>query len=317
MNGKRKTQTEFVNEVNSKYNGEYTVVGNYINAKTKIEFKHNNCNKNFFMTPSNILYGQGCPHCRYIKCSNSQLMSTDDFKKEVYNLVGDEYSVLSEYKGRYKDVLFKHNLCNTEFHMKPTTFVNKGSRCTNKNCFHHRMSMVMRDDESTFKEKFDNRSNGEYELLSTYELSHKKILIKHLTCGNKFKMKPNNFIFGQGCPYCNISKAELKIRNFCINNDIKYIWQKSYDDLTGINDGLLFYDFYFPNNNFLLEYQGEFHDGTLVDKCQSKEKLLTQQEHDRRKRQYAKDHDIKLLEIWYWDFENIEEILSRELGLVT
>ena len=40
-----------------------------------------------------------------------------------------------------------------------------------------------------------------------------------------------------------------------------------------------------------------------------------QQEHDKRKRQYAKDHNIKLIEIWYWDFDKIESILEKELGL--
>lgn len=31
------------------------------------------------------------------------------------------------------------------------------------------------------------------------------------------------------------------------------------------------------------------------------------------KRQYAKAHNIKLLEIWYWDFDNIEEILNKNI----
>ena len=91
------------------------------------------------------------------------------------------------------------------------------------------------------------------------------------------------------------------------------IIQKKYKDLTGVNSGLLSYDFYIPQKNILIEYQGEYHDGTAGN--QTNEEFIIQQEHDRRKRQYAKDHNIKLLEIWYWDFDNIEEILSRELGL--
>ena len=41
--------------------------------------------------------------------------------------------------------------------------------------------------------------------------------------------------------------------------------------------------------------------------------LSIQQEHDRRKRNYAKDHNIELLEIWYYDFNNIEQILESRL----
>jgi len=312
---KRKTQEEFVKEIKEKYDKEYSVIGKYVNAKTKIKIRHNTCNKNFDMTPSNILSGQQCPFCKSLRLSKNQLMTDDDFKAEIYNLVGKEYTVKSKYKGRYKNVIFHHNVCNTDFLMKPTKFINNGCRCTNKDCLHNRISNKLRDNQKSFKEKFDNRSQGEYVLLSKYNLSCEKILIKHLVCGNKFEMKANNFIQGQGCPFCNISKAELKIRNFCINKSIDYVWQKSYDDLIGVNNGILFYDFYFPKNNILLEYQGQYHDGSLLNKCQTIEKLIMQQEHDKRKRQYAKDHNIKLIEIWYWDFDKIESILEKELGL--
>ena len=33
--------------------------------------------------------------------------------------------------------------------------------------------------------------------------------------------------------------------------------------------------------------------------------------HDKRKQQYAKDHMIDLLEIWYYDYNNIENILNN------
>ena len=45
----------------------------------------------------------------------------------------------------------------------------------------------------------------------------------------------------------------------------------------------------------------------------SKEDFNKQQEHDRRKKEYAKYNNIKLLEIWYWDFDNIEEILHKQI----
>ncbi len=45
------------------------------------------------------------------------------------------------------------------------------------------------------------------------------------------------------------------------------------------------------------------------------QKLLKQQEHDRRKKQYAKNHGIKLLEIWYWDFDNIENKLKKHFDI--
>jgi len=40
-----------------------------------------------------------------------------------------------------------------------------------------------------------------------------------------------------------------------------------------------------------------------------------QLKHDQLKRDYALKHNINLLEIWYYDFDNIEEILNKELNL--
>ena len=45
-------------------------------------------------------------------------------------------------------------------------------------------------------------------------------------------------------------------------------------------------------------------------------KFEENQEKDNIKRIFCKDNNINLLEIPYWDYENIEEILSRELGLI-
>lgn len=90
--------------------------------------------------------------------------------------------------------------------------------------------------------------------------------------------------------------------------------RKKIKGLIGVGNNPLSYDFYLSKYNLLIEYQGRQHK-ELVEAFGGEEYFKIQQEHDKRKRQYAKDHNIKLLEIWYWDFNSIEDILSRELGL--
>lgn len=51
------------------------------------------------------------------------------------------------------------------------------------------------------------------------------------------------------------------------------------------------------------------------DYIKLKKDFERQLEHDKRKREYAKQHNIKLLEIWYYDIDNIENILVKELNL--
>ena len=107
------------------------------------------------------------------------------------------------------------------------------------------------------------------------------------------------------------SKLEESTMAFLDKNNIEYIHQKKYNGLIGLGGYKLSYDFYLPSYNMLIECQGEFHDGTAYH--QTQEGYLIQQEHDKRKQEYAKIHKIKLLEIWYWDYENINEILIKEL----
>lgn len=116
----------------------------------------------------------------------------------------------------------------------------------------------------------------------------------------------------QYCPHCNIVKGEYKISEFLIKNNIKFEIHKTYSDLFGIKGGKLSYDFYLPNYNLLIEFQGEQHKHP-VEYFGGKEQFEIQQEHDRRKRNYARNNNIELLEIWYYDFLNIENILSDRL----
>ena len=111
------------------------------------------------------------------------------------------------------------------------------------------------------------------------------------------------------CPYCALSKGEKKIENWLRYHNIEYTYEQTFNGLIGLKEGLLSYDFYLPKYNLLIEYQGEYHDGSVHN--ETKKRFERQQEHDRRKREYAERNNIKLLEIWYWDFDNIEEILKE------
>ena len=79
--------------------------------------------------------------------------------------------------------------------------------------------------------------------------------------------------------------------------------------------GLLSYDFYLPKYNILLECQGIQHEKFTKGFHESEKDFLKQLEHDRRKFEYAMKNNYIPMEIWYWDIDNIEEILIRELGL--
>lgn len=108
-------------------------------------------------------------------------------------------------------------------------------------------------------------------------------------------------------------KGEKIIKKYLDENNINNIPQMKFKNLIGIKGRQLSYDFYLPDYNLLIEYQGEFHDGTA--RIQTNNGFLKQQEHDKRKRQFAKDNHIELLEIWYYEQNKIEEILNKKLNI--
>lgn len=62
------TQDEFIQKIFNKYGNEYSVLGKYVNSKTKVLFRHNceRCsNYEFEMTPNHILSTENrkCPKC--------------------------------------------------------------------------------------------------------------------------------------------------------------------------------------------------------------------------------------------------------------
>lgn len=120
----------------------------------------------------------------------------------------------------------------------------------------------------------------------------------------------------QFCPCCHMLKGEDKILQFLTTNKVIFEKQKTFDGLIGVGNKKLRYDFYLPNYNTLIEYQGEQHEHP-VEYFGGEEQFRIQLEHDKRKRDFATLHNIELLEIWYYDFDNIETILNQKINLNT
>ena len=280
---------------------------------------HNECNSLYTVNAYKFFNSNNrCqnPECKHRRISAKQMKPKSRVLSEIKSLTNDEYLVLGDYTGTHNNMTFIHNIesCGFKFLMTPHNFIQGGQRCPQ--CAKvTRREKITKTQEQYEKEIFDLYGD-EYVVIGKYINSKEHIKIKHKNCGHSFDVAASKMFYNvKICPYCDQpTKGEQRIINYLDTyTNIKYTYQKYYSDLIGVNFGLLSYDFYIPEQNMLIEYQGEYHDGTARN--QTKEGFIIQQEHDRRKRQYAKDHNIKLLEIWYWDFDNIEEILSRELSI--
>ena len=123
-----------------------------------------------------------------------------------------------------------------------------------------------------------------------------------------------------GCPNCNSSKGENRIRIFLRDNGYKFKPQYTFEDCRNIKP--LPFDFGILNDDgslkFLCEFQGRHHfecvkyGGTWEDAQKNFQETIFR---DAIKKDYCEKNGIKILYISYKDLDKVEEILSEYLKL--
>lgn len=291
--------------------------GSWVEVKVKCDI----CNKEFSRKyskyiKSNKKYGYDtCNNCKTFKIAEALKISEEDFDKRLFE--SNNTIVRKEsYKNIDYKILFKCKVCNNEWYTYPY-FLIKNNPCGCPKCSYTNNGLKRVKDHNTFINEVNILGNNEYQVLSKYERSNKKILIEHTVCGTKYKVMPNKFLQGRRCPVCSESKGEQKIRLWLTTNNYNFDSQESFNNLLGNNNGLLRFDFvvYDENKNIncLIEFDGEQH-YKWIEGMMTKKQFETLKIHDRRKNKYCKSNNINLLRIPYWDFDNIEEILNKKIG---
>lgn len=286
-------------------NGEFEVLEDYQKGYIVIKHRHKICGKEFKTSPNNFISSPGCPKCRKTHRWNNELI-----REKIFELYGNEYELLEDFKTAEQRHLFKHNVCGNEYLVAISQFL-IGNKCPY--CYGN-IKLTTEQYQTRVKEATDN----EYIILEEYINSQTKILHKHLKCGNEFLMTPSSFLYqDQRCPKCQRSKGENNITQWLINNNINYIPQYKFNDCKNIRP--LPFDFAIFNENnhlyCLIEFDGEQHFKWRGYRM-SYEKFLDLQYRDNLKNQYCKDNNIPLLRISYKDFKKINEILDKELELL-
>lgn len=64
--------------------------------------------------------------------------------------------------------------------------------------------MGKRKTHEEFQKEVLEKGLGQYEMISTYQKAREKVLMKHVSCGNEYWVRPDHFIQGRRCPNCNL-----------------------------------------------------------------------------------------------------------------
>ena len=131
---KRLTQSEFEEKFYSIYDAsEWSVVGNYINNRTKIEIKHNKCGNSIFMSWTNLSNMKcNCKHCNPNKDTSNVIVGVNDIattNKEMYDLLLDKSDGNKYREHSNKYVYFKCPNCGAVHYKMINTVSGNGLCC--------------------------------------------------------------------------------------------------------------------------------------------------------------------------------------------
>lgn len=284
----------------------------YINSATKgiiICPEHGE----FKQAPNNHLRGKGCRKCGINSRADKQRFSVEFIDDKIKE---KPLSRISKYRGALIPVLWKckrtrnSKICGHEWTAKISDIFNNRSNCPK--CSGQAPLTNEEVDQRLIENKRKLKRIGDYVNFSTpieWECGV-------LTCHNVWKATPSNILSSQqGCPKCNFSKGELRIEKFLIENGIEFIPQKRFKKCKYKKE--LPFDFYLPNHNICIEFDGQQHSRlesfARVNRTSLEESIKPFSElkkRDKIKTNFCKDNGINLLRISYKQINTIESLLS-------
>ena len=259
-------------------------------------------------TPKNVLNGNGCSECKKDKISFSKLRTNEEYSKELKK-ANKNVIVLENYIDNKTPILHKCLIHNINWRITPSNAL-KGNGCPK--CHRERIAYSnQKTNDEYVAELF--RINPEVVVLEEYLGNGVPITHKCLRHNFEWLIAPVYALRGYGCPMCRESFGEKKIRQWLELNSVKYIYQYIFIDCKDVNP--LPFDFYLPELNICIEYDGIQHfeptDFSGKGKEWAEKQLEYTQKHDKIKTGYCKNNNIELLRISY--LENVEEKLNNFL----
>lgn len=286
------------------------------NSKIKIQVQCDYCG--IVYTTSYCIVSEQTTHaCK--KCNGKKERALDKEKRGnmIFSQIEDicsnyGYSLITkkeDYINCYMDIVF---LCPK--HGVQTMVANnllRNHEC--RECSYEKRAVKMKLSIQEVKQKIESINNNT--LLNPSE--YKTVIDRNLKilcgCGNPepFITSYRNYIDHNinRCPKCvnKRSSGELIIEEYLKTNKYNYVTQKRFDDCR--DNKPLPFDFYLPNYNIIIEFDGQYHYFPIYNEND----LKKTQYHDKIKNKYCEDKGIKLIRIPYWEGSNVKKILDDNL----
>ena len=167
---------------------------------------------------------------------------------------------------------------------------------------------------STIEEMHKIANNFGGECLNNYYINGRTKLTWKCNEGHIWEAIPESIKNGSWCPICKESKGEKAIKKFLEKNKIIFEREKRFNNCK--NNKKLPFDFYLPEYNILVEYDGKQHNepvnfgGCSNEQAQKIHLKLIQ--NDAIKNNYCINNNIQLIRIPH-TIKNVEEYLKNNI----
>lgn len=291
----------------SRINPSLIRVGEFVNLDTYTEFKCSECGHVWSASPKRAIKGESvCPEC----FKKSLCLTEDEVKQQLANNV-PHIELVGEYSKKKDKTLF---YCHKHDRTWLSTLDVVVKSCGCPDCKKEAISAAgtMSHDEYVERLKI---IHPDIEVVDQYQGGNIPLRHKCKKDGHIWKNKPVYILHGSGCPVCSETRGERKIRQWLEKHNIKFESEKRFDDCR--DQHCLPFDFYIPDINTCLEYDGEHHFRAVDFSNRNHQRAVYQfkmiKKHDQMKNDYCEENGIRLIRIPYWYYDDIDHYLKDYL----
>jgi hypothetical protein len=301
-------------------NGYILVSEAYRNQNEKLETICPN-NHTYFSRFSDFKQGNRCPICFHAQKNINQTFKLD-YVKDYILMHGDgDFLVSEEYLGCKEKIKIFCHICKEEYSTNFDGF-RRGNRCytcsyakgmkeRTERAISNGHNLGEENPDLLLEWDWDKNIINPYRVCSSSKLSAFWLCPK---CEKSYEARIGHRAgkSKSGCPFCNLSKGEIKIKVCLENFKVDYIPQYKFKDCK--HKKILPFDFYLTKYNVCLEFSGQQHFYS-IDHFGGDKAFEIQKIRDNIKKDYCENNNIPLIIIPYWEYDNIETILAKELNL--
>lgn len=312
-----KSHDKFVEDLKS-INQDIEVIGKYINMDTKVQVR---CLKDGYIwdaDPRKLYRG-----CKCAVCSNRKVVEgindIQTVRPDLVKYFKNKDDAVRYTPGSEKNIDVICPECGYEDRIRIGNLSRFGFACNG--CYEKKYGRKRVPhgywNKNTMTEYLNENYVG-YKLLDIQEASVDGCLKVLIKCPNDnhdpYWAYWTNIISGYTCFLCyledSMSRGEHMAESILKKYNINFNSQKRFDDCR--DKYTLPFDFYLPEYNLIIEIMGEQHERP-IGYFGGEESFRKCIKHDKMKRDYLKEHNINILDIWYYEFDKMENLIINKI----